>query len=358
MREKLFQYLGHLLEQNLPFLALKMAGSSVVKVIAQNDQKWYKSAPDKVAYAVFSKFQGYENQVYISGEKILSFKYEVSTSQPKINQSIIPEDGKEAYLELFEKAMLRLQNQQLSKVVLSRKQEFVLNDSDLDIFERLLDTYPMANGYFFFHPQVGKWMGATPELLLNVQSDGLNVAQSKMDDLPVTVSTMSLAGTAVDDGSLNHIWGDKELEEQQLVTDFIISQFKESAAIDIKQSVVETVKAGHLLHLRTIIKARSTTSEIKTLLNALHPTPAVCGLPRDESMGFIVKNENYDRSYYTGYLGIIEGAQHHYFVNLRCMQLLEKTAVIYVGGGVTAKSEATLEYQETRAKLQTMHRLL
>lgn len=358
MREKLFQYLSFLLEQNLPFLALKAADSNEVKVVAQNDQTWYKTAPDNVAYAVFSKFQNNENQVYIAGEKILNFKCEVSVSQPKINQSIIPEDGKVAYLELFKKAMVRLEKKQLSKVVLSRKQEFAIRDSDIDIYERLIDTYPTANCYFFYHPQVGKWMGATPELLMNVQSDGLHSTQSRTDAIPVKVSTMSLAGTAVDDGGLNHEWGNKEIEEQQLVTDFIIAQFNESGAIDMKQSPVQTVKAGHLIHLRTILQARSSSNQIKNLLNALHPTPAVCGLPRNESMQFIINNESYDRSYYTGYLGIVDGASHHYYVNLRCMQLLDRTAVIYVGGGVTAKSDAMLEYQETRSKLQTMHRLL
>ncbi|MBF4984486.1 chorismate-binding protein [Nonlabens mediterrranea] len=335
-----------------------MADSNEVKIVAQNDQTWHKTAPDKVAYAVFSKFQSNENQVYITADKTLNFRYSTPTSQPKINQSIIPEDGKNDYLELFEKAMSRLEKQQLSKVVLSRKQEFPLQDSDLEIFERLLDTYPTANGYFFYHPQVGKWLGATPELLMDAQSDGLYSAQSRTDAIPLRVSTMSLAGTAVDDGSLNHVWGDKEKEEQQLVTDFIISQFKESGAIDMKQSPVETVQAGHLIHLRTFIQARSSTNQIERLLGALHPTPAVCGLPRDESMEFIVNNENYDRSYYTGYLGIVNGASHHYFVNLRCMQLVDTKAIIYVGGGVTAKSDALLEYQETRAKMQTMHRLL
>ncbi|EAS19018.1 isochorismate synthase [Flavobacteria bacterium BBFL7] len=335
-----------------------MADSNEVKIVAQNDQTWHKTAPDKVAYAVFSKFQSNENQVYITADKTLNFRYSAPTSQPKINQSKIPEDGKKDYLELFEKAMSRLEKQQLSKVVLSRKQEFPLQDSDLEIFERLLDNYTTANGYFFYHPQVGKWLGATPELLMDAQSDGLYTAQSRTDAIPLRVSTMSLAGTAVDDGSLNHVWGDKEKEEQQLVTDFIISQFKESGAIDMKQSPVETVQAGHLIHLRTFIQARSSTNQIERLLGALHPTPAVCGLPRDESMEFIVNNENYDRSYYTGYLGIVNGASHHYFVNLRCMQLVDTKAIIYVGGGVTAKSDALLEYQETRAKMQTMHRLL
>jgi isochorismate synthase len=44
-------------------------------------------------------------------------------------------------------------------------------------------------------------------------------------------------------------------------------------------------------------------STLKTLIRALHPTPAVCGLPRGYAKKFILENEQYDRSFYTGFLG-------------------------------------------------------
>ncbi|MGJ8684863.1 MAG: chorismate-binding protein [Nonlabens sp.] len=344
MREKIFPYLQSLLDKKLPFLALKKANENEVKIISQNNQILHKSVHDNLSYGVFSKFDNIDSQVYIINEEELNFKWSSAAVNSLHTTGIIAEDGKKEYLELFEKAMSELKKSNLKKVVLSRKQEFPKRDTDIEIFERLLDTYPTANGYFFYHPQVGKWMGATPELLLNVKGDA--------------VSTMSLAGTALNVGKDTHIWGDKELEEQRLVTDFIKSQFVKTGITNIKESALETIEAGHLLHLCTLLAGTTHSGNIEELINSLHPTPAVCGLPRDKSKEFIMANENYDRSYYTGYLGIVKEDSSDYFVNLRCMQLFDKKVIIYVGGGVTVKSDVQLEYQETMAKLQTMFRLL
>lgn len=358
MRKKIFPYLQSLLDKNLPFLALKKANQNVVQIISQNNQIWHKAAHDNLSYAVFSKFENIENQVYILNEKELIFKWSNAGAPLSKLRNTLPEKGKKEYMKLFEKAISKLKNSSLEKVVLSRTQEFPKPDSDVEIFERLLDSYPTANGYFFYHPQVGKWMGATPELLLEVSKELTHQAYSANVPVPVQVYTMSLAGTALNDGSGTHNWGDKEKEEQQLVTDFIKTQFEKIGVTDLQESEVQTVTAGHLLHLRTLIAGKTQLSRIDKLLGALHPTPAVCGLPRDASKEFILVNENYDRSYYTGYLGVVNKNSRNYYVNLRCMQLLKETAVIYVGGGVTAKSDGELEYQETMAKLNTMYKLL
>jgi len=144
----------------------------------------------------------------------------------------------------------------------------------------------------------------------------------------------------------------------------------------------ETTKAGNLLHLKTILKARldvSTTS-IKDVLEALHPTPAICGLPRTQAKTFIQTHEGYDRSYYTGYLGELNYKEMrqrgrtprnvenkayqtiktstNLYVNLRCMQWQGNEASIYVGGGITAASVPENEWKETQHKLETMTSIL
>jgi len=358
LRHKLLSHLQSLLDKELPFLALKKAGQHQVQVISQKDQILHKSPYKNLSYGVFSKFHNDNNAVYIINHKELNFKWNARVIDKSSKELIVPENGKEEYLQLFENGMKELQKGNLKKVVLSRKQEFLKKDTDLNIFERLLDTYPTANGYFFYHPQVGTWTGATPELLLEVEKEGLTTFQSGTNSIPVQVFTMSLAGTAIDDGSSTYNWGEKEKEEQRLVTDDIINKFRSAGVISIQESDLETVKAGHLLHLQTIIKGTSSTKDVDAVLTQLHPTPAVCGLPRDKAMQFILDNENYDRSYYTGFIGMVHGAQRNYYVNLRCMQLFKEKAIIYVGGGVTAKSDGELEYQETMAKLNTMYRLL
>ena len=97
----------------------------------------------------------------------------------------------------------------------------------------------------------------------------------------------------------------------------------------------------------------------------MHPTPAVCGLPRNNAKDFVLKNENYHRSFYTGFLGEINmedknlnSKNSSLFVNLRCMEIRNEKASIYVGGGITKDSVAKKEWEETVSKSKTMKKVL
>lgn len=98
---------------------------------------------------------------------------------------------------------------------------------------------------------------------------------------------------------------------------------------------------------------------MEKLINALHPTPAVCGLPKAVAEAFILQNENYDRSYYSGYLGELNlNERTSLFVNLRCVELENNLASIYVGGGITADSIPENEWEETVSKAEVMKKVL
>ena len=95
-----------------------------------------------------------------------------------------------------------------------------------------------------------------------------------------------------------------------------------------------------------------------------HPTPAVCGLPAKKAKNFILENENYNREFYSGFLGEInipkstKNKKSHLFVNLRCMSLENNIARIYVGGGITKDSIPEKEWEETVSKSFTMKSVL
>jgi len=95
------------------------------------------------------------------------------------------------------------------------------------------------------------------------------------------------------------------------------------------------------------------------LLQELHPTPAVCGLPKREAFGFIVRHEHTPRQYYSGFMGPLEmNAGTHLYVSLRCMQMTETKYRLYAGGGLLKESRMESEWQETEAKMQPMRQLL
>ena len=136
------------------------------------------------------------------------------------------------------------------------------------------------------------------------------------------------------------------------------------------------------MHLKTSISAFINEAEVplENVIKALHPTPAVCGLPKKTAHDFILCNEGYSRNYYTGFLGEINlkiekkratsrrnienlaygtiKKHTHLFVNLRCMEIDAQGAQLYVGGGVTSSSDPEAEWEETVHKLSTVARVL
>ncbi len=246
--------------------------------------------------------------------------------------------GKQAHLDLVAKGLDFIKSGKAKKIVLSRKEEIILGDfSVASIFKKLVVDYPQAMTYVWYHPKVGLWMGATPETLISVKKD--------------TFKTMALAGTQSFTGSLDVKWHQKEFDEQQFVTDYIRKQLQ-GKVTELAFSNPNTVKAGNLLHLRTDISGIIKNKEdLKTLIDSLHPTPAVCGLPKETAKQFILEHEHYDREFYTGYLGELNlNKSSSLYVNLRCMKIDNTIASVFVGGGITKDSNANNEWQETVEK--------
>ena len=101
--------------------------------------------------------------------------------------------------------------------------------------------------------------------------------------------------------------------------------------------------------------------ELSNLIDILHPTPAVCGIPKKISKRFILENENYDREFYTGFLGEMNtDSTTNLFVNLRCMKIdtEAKKISLFIGGGITKDSIPDNEWNETIIKSGVMKRVL
>lgn len=268
-------------------------------------------------------------------------------------QSELPDT---AYLDAIKKAVEAIEAGQFKKVVFSRiKQVELATDFSLtEVFERLCEKYPTAFVSMVYLPQLDQvWLGATPETLVSVDKEGI-------------FRTISLAGTqSAFDASGAPIsvkkaaWTQKEIEEQALVGRYIISCFKKIRVREYLEEGPKTVVAGNLMHLRSdfLVDTKAINfPELGTvMLELLHPTSAVCGMPKIEALSFIQQYEGYDREFYSGYLGPVNvGNETHLFVNLRCMKIQNNVATLYAGGGITEDSEPEKEWQETEMKCQTM----
>lgn len=212
----------------------------------------------------------------------------------------------------------------------------------------LCERYPAAFVSLVAIPDVGTWIGASPELLLSTDSRGLH--------------TIALAGTQARtaDAALTVTrWHAKEIEEQALVSAYIRDFFQRAGVAAVQETGPRTVAAGNVVHLRTDFHVALPPEQLLPLadrvLHELHPTSAVCGMPKDKALAFILQHEGYDRSFYSGYLGPMHvDDETHLYVNLRCMELGHGVATLYVGGGVTADSDPCAEWRETELKADTL----
>jgi len=146
------------------------------------------------------------------------------------------------------------------------------------------------------------------------------------------------------------------------VSEFIRDALHQHGFRDVREQPPRTITIGDLIHLKTKfeIDAPSNAPEMQTqLLRALHPTPAVCGLPKKEALQFIRKSESHDREFYSGFLGTLNfKEQTRLFVNLRCLKLMGRTAILYAGAGITGDSVPEKEWTETERKLDALRSCL
>ncbi len=247
------------------------------------------------------------------------------------------------YTSMVNDAIARIKRGDAGKVVLSRQLVHPWQDATRDagrLFTYLCRNYPNTFTYLVFIPGQAIWAGASPELLLEADEG--------------SVATMSLSGTRKRTDS-DAPWGRKEVEEHQWVSRFIAESIASVGCTDCQQSEMHTTKAATVEHLRTHFSARCSSEKIAPLVKALHPTPAVCGWPTPVSRKIIGSLEQYNRDFYTGYLGPMRSSgKFRLYVNLRCMQINSHRAVVYVGGGITADSNAEAEWEETVLKSRTM----
>jgi isochorismate synthase len=221
----------------------------------------------------------------------------------------------------------------------------------MELFHRACELYPRMFVSLVYTAKSGFWLTATPEILLEGQKQEWR--------------TVALAGTMKLEGDLLHgegetmTWTTKNIQEQRIVATYI-TECLERFTGDFREEGPHTVRAANLVHLRSDFTFTLPDGQhLGDLLHTLHPTPAVCGLPKRETFNFIIQNEHTPRRYYSGFMGMLdpEGSTHLY-VSLRCMNIEGNHYHLYAGGGLLTDSIEEQEWQETEAKLETMRRCI
>lgn len=257
------------------------------------------------------------------------------------------------YADDFRQFFIPLETGTFRKIVLSRCaiSRRLPDDQPLQLFRKACIRYPRLFVSLVYTPKSGLWLTATPEILLEgVAGQWRTIALA---------GTMKLEGELLKGEGEQVAWSTKNIQEQRYVATYLSGCLKRFAN-DVREEGPRTVRAANLVHLRSDFTFTLLNSaRVGTLLQTLHPTPAVCGLPKEETFRFILANEHTPRRYYSGFMGPLNMASAtRLYVSLRCMQITADHYRMYAGGGLLNDSVEEQEWLETEAKLETMRMIL
>lgn len=290
------------------------------------------------------------------GEEKIEQLFKTESSKQKFAQNGVKNDEqedseKQKYLVLIRKTIKQIEQNNFQKAVISRKKEVNLPDQfdPVLLFDALCDKYSNAFVHLTHIPSCGTWTGATPETLINI-------------DKHSQFQTVALAATQSFDRSkdlADTTWSQKDIEEQAMVSRYIINCFKKIRLREFEEIGPRTYLSGNIVHLKTNYKVdmgQVAFPELgSVMLDLLHPTSAVCGMPKEITQNFIEQNEGFDREYFSGYLGPVNVlGETNIFVNLRSAKLESSHAVLYAGAGIIANSVPDKEWKETEIKMETI----
>lgn len=251
----------------------------------------------------------------------------------------------------------QLQTGHFSKIVLARRATLsVAHPADpRQLFLLACHRYPRLFISLVAMPGGDFWLTATPEILL--EGTGAHWRTVAL------AGTMQLEGEELNGEGESVRWSTKNIQEQRYVATYIASTL-EQMGVSYHEEGPRTVRAANLVHLRSDFTfSLPDSSRVGDMLHALHPTPAVCGLPKQATFQFIAQHEHASRQYYSGFMGPLNLTtasveSTHLYVSLRCMHIIGTCHHLYAGGGLLKDSIEEQEWQETEAKMQTMKDVL
>ena len=270
------------------------------------------------------------------------------------------EEESERYAVDFHNFHGQLLDGTFQKIVLARSSLLTATEqiTPLTLFRRACRMYPRMFITLFSTKRSGTWLIATPETLIGGKRGEMHtMALAGTMRLSGDRLGFDVEGSAIGKDDIH--WSTKNIKEQRYVETYItecVEQFTDDFSVDGPY----TARAGDLVHLRSDIHFRlADTTRLGDIIARLHPTPAVCGMPKDATRDFILGNESGERGYYSGFSGLLcPDGDTHLFVTLRCMKIETGSAYrLYAGGGLLKDSTCQSEWEETEAKMNTMRQL-
>jgi menaquinone-specific isochorismate synthase len=246
------------------------------------------------------------------------------------------------------RATKRIRDGELDKVVLAREVR-VEADEPFDVstvLTRLRTAYPDC-----FITSIEGFVGASPELLVSRQGDIVRAH-------PMAGTTARRGDPQADARAASALFASPTYRrEHQVTIDVVHDTLLPFCSYVDYEPEPSVVALANVQHLATRVEGRLShpPASVLELVEALHPTPAVCGRPRAEALALIAELEGFDRGRYGGTVGLVDAAGNGtWAVAIRCAQIDGASARVFAGNGIVGDSDPDTELAETRAKFQAM----
>jgi isochorismate synthase len=262
--------------------------------------------------------------------------------------AVEPALAPEAWCDLVAAATKAISEGAFDKVVLAREIDVVADRpfSVPAVLSRLRAAYPTC-----FVTHVEGYVAASPELLVSRSGDVVRAHPM--------AGTAPRGGDAATDNRLaaGLLASPTYRHEHQITIDEVHDTLLGWSSYVDYEAEPSVVAVANVQHLATLVEGRLShpAPSVLELVRALHPTPAVCGRPREAAEAFIAGNEGFDRRRYAGTYGWVDAhGNGQWAVGIRCAELDGPRARVIAGNGLVADSDPPTELRETRAKLQAM----
>lgn len=265
------------------------------------------------------------------------------------------ERGKKQYIEAVENVTQQIKEGKADKVVIARAIELEF-EQDLAATTVLQAITNEQQESYHFGLQVGTslFFGATPERLIEVKDGKVYSA--------CVAGSIRRGKSAKEDRELGEeLLGDpKNREEHQHVVSMISSVFESYCEDVLIPKIPKLMKIRDIQHLYTSVEGSiGQQNDIFSFVEALHPTPALGGVPTTVALEMIRKHEKMDRGYYAAPIGWTDASGNGEFaVGIRSALIQANHAYLYAGGGIVADSNSKEEYDETWVKFRPVLRSL
>lgn len=294
-------------------------------------------------------FDGYKKKIVHKLKN--DFSQSKLPKQKKNSEQNIHQKNK--YIQLVNKAIQDIKKEKITKVIVATQKKKKIKIDLINSFFNACNLYPNSFVSLMVLNGQQTWLGASPEILLKKEN-------SK------TLTSHSLAATQKKNKSnqFQCFWSTKEIEEQAYVSKYLIDCFKKIRFREFDIIGPETIETGNLFHLQSKViidykKLKQQKKNYGSLINLLHPTSAICGMPKKKSLKWIKKNENFNRILYCGFWGPVNINKHlMQYVNIRCFEKKDDELIFYSGAGITSKSDPQKEWKETQNKIKNIEKII